>query len=86
MVNKSKQNAQSQLERATAILIDLRPDITSEDRDEAMKKLDLSEPTLSRYLNGEAKKIGTALNLIEFFQKRISDREKKLDAIEPTRA
>lgn len=81
MVNKSKQNTQSQLERANAILIDLRPNITPEDRDEAMKKLDLSVPTLSRYLNGEAKKIGTALNLIEFFNEKISDREKKLQEV-----
>lgn len=78
MVNKINQNNPSQIEKANAILIDLRPNITPQDRDEAQKELNLSEPTITRYLNGEAKKIETALDMIEFFQRRILERDKKL--------
>jgi hypothetical protein len=59
-------------------LIGLRPDITSQDREDAQKELNLSEPTVTRYLNGEAKKIDTALDLIQFFKGKISERERKL--------
>jgi hypothetical protein len=81
MVNKINQNNPSQIEKANAILIDLRPNITPQDRDEAQKELNLSEPTITRYLNGEAKKIETALDMIEFFQRRILERDKKLQGV-----
>lgn len=81
MNNKPNRNNLSQLERANAILVDLRPNITPQDREEAQKELNLSEPTVTRYLLGYSKKIDTALGLIQFFQKRISDREKKLQNV-----
>jgi hypothetical protein len=71
---------ESQLEKANAILNELRPNVTSKDREDAQKKLDLSAPTVNRYLLGEAKNIDTAIRLIQFFKKRIEDRERELAA------
>jgi hypothetical protein len=78
MSSDKKQNIQTQLDRANAILNDLRPNVTAQDREDAQKELDLSPATVNRYILGEGKRIDTALDLIEFFQKRIKGREKKL--------
>lgn len=79
MSTTENQNTPTQLDRANAILLDLKRDITTQDREEAQKELDLGEATVSRYLIGEGKKIETVLALIEFFRKRIEDRDKKLE-------
>lgn len=82
MTAKKNQNTTlSQLDKANLVLQGLRKDVTTEDREAAMQELDgFSEPTISRYLNGEAKKIHKALELIRFFKKRIGDRERELAA------
>lgn len=75
----SKENQiTSQLEKANSILIGLKPNITTQDREAAQKELDLGEATVNRYLLGTGKKIHTALDLIDFLKKRIADRERKL--------
>lgn len=79
MQKKRNQNIQNQIDRANLILNELRPNVTAQDRDDAQKVLDLSPATVDRYLLGQAKKINIALDLIEFLQKRIVDREKKLN-------
>lgn len=68
----------TQLQQASAVLSELRPLITTEDRKLAVKDLDLSDLTISRYLKGEAKKLDTAMKLIGLFRKRIEEREKAL--------
>jgi hypothetical protein len=80
-MSKEKQKAPTQIEKAAAILKELYPNITATDRDEATKELELSEPTVNRYLTGHVKKVETAIDLIEFFKKRINEREKKLDKV-----
>lgn len=80
MKSKVTQNAKTQIDKANGLLLELVPEITATDRDMAQKELDLSEPTITRYLNGKAKKIDTALELIKFFKKRIADRERALAA------
>ena len=77
---KVKISLESQLERANAILQELRPNVTEQDRKDAIKELDLSEPTVKRYLLGDAKNIDTALLLIGFFKGRIAKRELALKA------
>jgi hypothetical protein len=78
MGTDNNQNTGSQIDRANNILLQLKPNVTAQDREDAQKELNLGEATVNRYLLGEGRKVETALDLIEFFQKRIEDREKKL--------
>lgn len=73
---KSKTN--TQLDKAILVLKGLVVNITSDDRAEAEKKFDLHQVTISRYLKGTGTDLDTAMKLIDFFQKRIEDRERKL--------
>jgi hypothetical protein len=77
---RNRENHLSQIDKANAILLELKPNITTTDREEAQKELELSMPTIIRYLNGDAKKIDTAMVLIGFFKERIQKREKELTA------
>lgn len=57
----------------------ISPDVTSDDRKAAMKELELGKITIINYLGG--KKImnfDTAQKLLNFFNNRISDREKEI--------
>lgn len=78
MSTTENQNTPTQIERANNILLDIKPNVTAQDREDAQKELELGEATVNRYLIGEGKKIDTALALIEFFQGRILERERKL--------
>lgn len=80
MISKVSQNVKSQIGAANETLTDLRLNITAKDRAAAQKELDLSEPTITRYLNGKAKRIEVAINLIKFFRERIAERERELAA------
>lgn len=80
MASKVSQIVKSQIEAANKTLSDLRLNVTASDRGAAQKELDLSEPTITRYLNGKAKQVDTAINLIKFFRKRIAERERELAA------
>jgi transcriptional antiterminator len=79
MSTEKNQNIPTQIERANTILLDLKPNVTAQDREDAQQELNMGEATVSRYLTGEGKKIETALGLIEFFQRRILERERKLE-------
>lgn len=80
MISKVSQNVKSQIGAANETLTDLRLNITAKDRAAAQKELDLSEPTITRYLHGKAKRIEVAINLIKFFRERIAERERELAA------
>lgn len=81
IANKNQNKQLTQLDKANLVLQGLRKDVTTEDREAAINGLDgFSEPTISRYLNGEAKKIHKAMELIRFFKNRIADRERELAA------
>lgn len=66
----------SQLERANDALVELAPSVTRSDREAAMKKY--SEFTIVQYLKGRGKRLDTAMALLQFFRRRIDDREKDL--------
>jgi hypothetical protein len=67
----------TQMEKANDVLEqELKANVTSEDRQAAVTELDFSLFTVATYLTGKGKNLDTAMKLIEFFRKRISDREK----------
>lgn len=66
--------------KAATVLQEMRPLVSSGDRKDAAKELDVSNVTIIRYLNGKAKDIETATNLIQFFKKRIEERERIIEA------
>lgn len=66
----------TQLEKANSALMKLASEVTTSDRVEAMKTY--SEFTIVQYLKGRGKNTDTAVNLLQFFRKRISDRDKAI--------
>lgn len=54
----------------------LLPQITPSDKKEAIAALNISQPTLYKYLQGKVVKIDTASNLIVFFEGKIKSRKK----------
>jgi hypothetical protein len=74
--NKMQKEQKSQLERASEQLIELAPKITTSDRQEAMQTY--SEFTVVQYLKGRGKNLDTAIKLLQFFRKKIEDRNKVL--------
>lgn len=77
----SKTDAQNKpLDKAATVLQGLRPLVSSKDREAAEKELKVSPVTIIRYLNGNAKKIDTAAQLIQFFKRRIEERDKIITA------
>lgn len=76
MKNKTQNTKVSQLDKANAALRGLAHDVTTEDR----AKAPLSQPMVVAYLKGEGKDLGTAMDLLRYFRKRIADREKELEA------
>jgi hypothetical protein len=71
------ENSQTQLDKVNAGLVALYPNITTSDRQDAP----YSEFTVVQYLKGRGKDLDTAMALLQFFTKRIEDREKKIAAI-----
>lgn len=70
----NKQN--TQLAKANSALVELSKNVSTQDRQEAMKQY--SEFTIVQYLNGRGKNVDTAVTLLTFFRKRISDRDKAI--------
>lgn len=64
----------TQREQFSEILKRLRPDVTNEDRKAAFNELGLKATTISNYLNGKVCALDTAVKIIQFFKKRISER------------
>lgn len=69
----------TQLDKANQVLKDMAINVTTEDRNDAMKELDIkARSTVWGYLNGKGQDLDTAMKLIEFFQPRILERNRKL--------
>lgn len=66
-----------QIKKANDVLLELKPNISTEDREAAENVLDLGVNTVNRYLTGKAKKLDIALKLIKFFKQRIKEREQE---------
>jgi hypothetical protein len=76
----AKSITNSQLDKAVAVLRELAINVTTDDRKDAATELKVHPITVSRYLNGTGTDLDTAISLIQFFKKRISDREKVIAA------
>lgn len=71
MENKQK----TDLELANQKLMELKANIAASDRKECPRSVAI----VVKYLNGEGTDLDTAMELIEFFRKRIEDRRKVLN-------
>lgn len=71
---KMKATQITQLEKANTALTDLAVNVTTTDRNEAMKSW--SEFTIVQYLTGKGKNLDTAMQLLKFFRNKIKEREK----------
>lgn len=69
-------NEQTQLEKASDALAKLVPNITTSDR-KAAKEV-YAESTVVQYLKGEGKNLDTAIAMLQFFRKRIENRDKQI--------
>jgi len=74
-ISKQTTSPPTQRERLTFTLLELKQDITSDDRKECIDKVGISEPSLKRYLTGYVGDSDTAAKLIAFFKQQIAKRE-----------
>lgn len=74
-----QENNKTQADRLSEKLLQIKVDVTKDDRTEAVKQLGLTIQTISNYLNGKVWENDTAVKLIEFFSKRIAKREKVIN-------
>lgn len=65
------------LDLANETLVELKANITASDRKECPR----SEAIIIQYLKGEGKDLDTAMELIQFFRKRIEDRRKVINEV-----
>lgn len=66
----------TQLERTTELLVQLKPNVTRSDREEAF--IQYSEFTVIQYLKGRGTNLETAINLLKLFTRKIKERENLL--------
>lgn len=69
---------ESQKEKLSRLLLEIKPDVTKDDRSAAIIEFVVTKATISRYLNGIVNDIDTAFKLYTFFKKRIDKREKAI--------
>ena len=70
-----EEKQKTDLELANETLVGLKANITSSDRKESPR----SEAIVVQYLKGEGKDLDTAMELIQFFRKRIENRRKVIN-------
>jgi len=70
--------------RLAKALVKISKDVTAQDRTACMKKLKVSKVTVCTYLNGQGTNSDLALDMIELFNERIAEREKKIKALCPS--
>lgn len=67
-------------DKAIKVLLGMEQEVSRDDRAEAVKELGFSPMTVSRYLRGDVRDIGTAEKLIQFFKPRIKKRNENIAA------
>ena len=72
MQDKSKKS--NQFLKASELLKTLKPNVTAEDRKQAMKAFDLSDVTIVNYLKGDVRDLSTAEKLLVFFKQCVNRR------------
>jgi len=68
----------AQIKNGNDALVLLKNMITAGDRKAAMKTFSMNAATLSRYLHGQGRNIDRIDGLLQFFNKRIEERNKRL--------
>ena len=68
----------TQSEKFSAELKRINPDVTAEDKSEAVNEFKVSSATIVRYLNGDVRNNDLAASLISLFKRKISVREEVL--------
>lgn len=74
------QKKESQKERLSKLLADMRPDVTEDDRKEYQEKTGTSNITISRNLNNKVTSVSKAMEMFLFFKGKIDEREKQINA------
>lgn len=76
-MNLQQDTKPTQLERTMALLAEMSPNITEEDKAVATQQLGMNYRSLTRYwTEGTGKNLDTAIALVRIFKKRIEDRER----------
>lgn len=70
----------TQIEKISEQLADISPNITSKDRKELQDLHGFERSTISNYLNGRGADADTGLLMLTFFRKKISERDKAMQA------
>ncbi|MCA0397311.1 MAG: hypothetical protein LCH51_07900 [Bacteroidetes bacterium] len=70
----------SQLDKATHGIMSLDGRITRDDRRAAIIELGITGQTIRQYFIGRGRNLDTAVKLLQFFRKRIEDRDKLISA------
>lgn len=70
-----EETPKTDLEAANEALAEMAPNISASDRREAPG----SVATIVKYLKGDGKDLDTAMELLQFFRKRIEDRRKVIN-------
>lgn len=76
-MNKVEEIKKTDLELANEALAEIKPNVTAADRKECSR----SEAMIIRYLNGQGTELDTAVELLEFFRERITQRRKIIAGI-----
>lgn len=78
MINEA---TETQAEKIGKALIALKPNVSKEDRRDYRQHANCSEQLIVLYLKGEVKSLSIGLDMLEFFTKKIAEREQKLNQI-----
>lgn len=76
--DESSQSSITQKELFSKALLDIKEDVTRDDRTICLEKLQLSKITIDRYINGSVHDIDTAQKILACLKKRIERRAKSL--------
>lgn len=73
---RDKNIKSGQFTKASELLKALKPNVTAEDRKQAMQNFGLSDVTIVNYLKGDVRDLSTAEKLLVFFKQCVNRREK----------
>jgi hypothetical protein len=69
-----------QIDKARQVLVALAINVSTDDKQEAERETGLHPKTIREYLKGRGTDLDTATKLVQFFKRRIADRDRELAA------
>jgi hypothetical protein len=69
-----------QIDKARQVLMTLAINVSTDDKQEAERETGLHQKTIREYLKGRGTDLDTATKLVQFFKRRIADRDRELAA------